>query len=532
MSEPTAGRRRSDRAALALALLALAVALSVGVVSFGKAWSTSVSAAPPPEVASLEQVQSGLTWVADKVRPAVVFIEVEGKVEPAQEYKFYPDPSPEEPPFGMPDLPEEWRRFFFGPDAPQRPSPFNPDRPQRQPQPPVGQGSGVVIDPSGYIITNNHVVGEAAKVTVRLANGESYPAEVKGTDKLSDLAVIKIEPKQPLTAAKLGDADAVKVGSFALAIGYPFGGSRSGGRFDEAMHFEPTLTLGVISATNRQIGSDMPGRPFRNLLQTDAPINPGNSGGPLVNIRGEVIGINQAIFTSGFTMGNIGVGFAIPINSQTKDIVEQLKGGAPVVRGRIGVSIEAVTEPIKHDYGVEHGVFVNEVEKDSPGDRAGVKMDDVIVKFAGKQVTSPDQFVTVVQGTKPGTTADMEVVREGKPVKLRITVEALTAESMAQKPVQAETKKLGLTVESLSAEVKEKSGLFGGVLVKAVEPLSDAARAGIRAGDIIVRIGGDPVTDVDSYQKSIAKLGKGQPLTIRIWRTGHYLTAQIESLSQ
>jgi len=525
MSEATQSRTRSDRTALALAVLALLVALAVAGAWFGKAWGTSASAAPPAEVASLEQVEKGLTWVAEKVRPAVVFIEVEAKVQDLVQR-----PGEENPQFGMPELPDPWREFFFGPDSPFQ-TPQRPQRPaQRQPQ--VGQGSGVVIDPSGYIITNNHVVGDAARVTVRLENGEYYQAEVKGTDQLSDLAVIKIEPKRPLVAAKLGDADSVKVGSLTLAIGYPFGGSRAGGRFDEAMHFEPSITLGVISATNRQIASNMTGRPFRNLLQTDAPINPGNSGGPLVNIRGEVIGINQAIYTSGLTMGNIGVGFAIPISGQNKDIIERLKGGEPVVRGRIGVSIEAVTEPIKHDYGVDHGVFVNDIEANSPAERAGVKLDDVIVKFSGKDITSQDQFVTIVQATRPGAAADMEVIRDGKPMTLKVTVEALTPEAVAQKPAEAETKKLGLTIESLSDEMKDKSGLAGGVLIKAVDPVSDGARAGLQANDVIVRIGGEPVTDLESYKKAVAKPKKGEPLTIRIWRNGHYLTAQVESLSE
>jgi len=525
MSEATQSRTRSDRTALALAVLALLVALGVAAAWFGKAWGTSASAAPPAEVASLEQVEKGLTWVAEKVSPAVVFIEVEGKVQDVVQR-----PEQQDPQFGMPELPDPWREFFYGPDSP----PQTPQRPQRPPQrqPQVGQGSGVVIDPSGYIVTNNHVVGDAARVTVRLADGEYYQAAVMGSDQLSDLAVIKIEPKRPLVAAKLGDADSVKVGALTLAIGYPFGGSRAGGRFDEAMHFEPSITLGVISATNRQIASETTGRPFRNLLQTDAPINLGNSGGPLVNIRGEVIGINQAIFTSGFTQGNIGVGFAIPMSEQNREIIERLKGGEPVVRGRIGVSIEAVTEPIKHDYGVDHGVFVNDIEANSPAERAGVKLDDVIVKFSGKQVTSQDQFVTIVQGTKPGAVADMEVIRDGKPMTLKVTVEALTPEAAAQKPVEAETKKIGLTVDSLSDEMKDKSGLTGGVLIKAVDPVSDGARAGLRPGDVIVRIAGGSVTDLESYRKAVAKPKKGEPLTIRVWRNGHYLTAQVESLSE
>ncbi len=404
MSEWTQRKDRGDRTALWLAAVALTVALGVAVIMFSMAWGEATSP-PPPQVVSLEQVQEGLTWVADKVRPTVVFIEAEGKPGPQARVPRVPMPD-------MPDLPEPWKRFFFGPEGPDS------GPPDRSPLPPVGQGSGVVIDPAGYIV-----------------------AEVKGVDKLSDLAVIKIDPKRPLSAAVLGDADKVKVGSFALAVGYPFGGSRMGGRFDEALHFEPTLTLGVISATNRQISSDMPGRPFRNLLQTDAPINPGNSGGPLVNIRGEVIGINQAIFTSGLSMGNIGVGFAIPINSRTKEIIRRLKGGEPVVRGRIGVSIEPVTEPVKHDYGVDHGVFVNEVEEGAPADKAGVKADDVIVQFGDTKVISPDQFVSLVQGTRPGTTVNMKVVRDGKTINLKITVGALEPEQLGQTMPQAPPKR-------------------------------------------------------------------------------------------
>ncbi len=518
MSEWTRRKERGDRTALWLAAVALTVALGVAVIMFSMAWGEA-PAPPPPQVVSLEQVQEGLTWVAEKVRPSVVFIEVEGKPSPQAR-------APQSPLPNMPDLPEPWKRFFFGPGGP------NANPPETNPQPMIGQGSGVVIDPSGYIVTNNHVVANAAKVTVRLSDGESYRAEVKGVDKLSDLAVIKIDPKRPLPAAVLGDADKVKVGSFALAVGYPFGGSRMGGRFDEALHFEPTLTLGVISATNRQISSDMPGRPFRDLLQTDAPINPGNSGGPLVNIRGEVIGINQAIFTSGLSMGNIGVGFAIPIDARTKKIIKRLKGGEPVVRGRIGVSIEPVTEPIKHDYGVDHGVFVNDVEKGGPADKAGVKVDDVIVQWGHTKVTSPDQFVSIVQGTRPGTKMTMKVVRDRKPVTLRITVGALKPEELGQVMPQTPPKKLGLSVKPMSDEAKAKSGLEGGVVVESVDPGSDGARAGIQPGDIIFRVGGRPVSNVADYEKVTSKLKKGEPLTIRVWRNGRYLTAQIDSLSR
>ena len=511
-------KKRLARIACTVGLLLMLVA-AVAVVTWLARPSESNAAAVPPELATLEAVQRGFNWIAEEVKPSVVFIEVEQKVSRE-------DLTGEEPELEIPDP----LREFFGPNFPW------PRRPQT-PRIPMGQGSGVIIDPAGYVLTNNHVVGEAAKVTVHLANGESYQAEVTGTDKISDLAVIKIEPDHPLKAAALGDADSAKVGSWAMAIGYPFGGSRYsgnvvGGRFDEALRFEPTVTVGVVSATNRQLESNIPGRPFRNLVQTDAPINPGNSGGPLVNIRGEVIGINQAIFTSGPWGGNIGVGFAIPINEQNKGIITSLRGGEPVVRGQLGVLVAPLTPTLQKVYGADQGVFIEEVQPDSPASRGGLKAEDVILEYKGKKVTSVDEFVTWVQNTEPETTAEIRVLRDGKPETVKVTVEALSLDIAAKKPKAAESNKLGLTVESLPREQAKEMGIAGGVRVRSVNPLSDAGRAGLQAGDVIIKINREQVTDVESYSRVVSKLKKGDPVAIRVRRADRVHTAQIERLSE
>jgi serine protease Do len=517
-------KKRRVRIAWVVLVLVPLLSLVLAATWFGRQLGSGgvAVAAPPADLQGVESVERGLEWVAEAIKPSVVFVEVEQKVQPEEQGQ------------GQ-QAPPGWQDFF----GPGLPFPFSrpeqmPQTPQRSPSfPVVGQGSGVIIDPNGYIITNDHVVGDAATVTVHLAHGESYAADVVGSDKLTDLAVIKIEPKRALVAAKLGDASEAKVGSFAMAVGYPFGGSGSHGRFDEELRYEPSVTLGVISATNREIeNSDIPGRPFRNLLQTDAPINPGNSGGPLVNMHGEVIGINQAIFTSGRSGGNIGVGFAIPIDAQSKEVVARLRGGQPVVRGRIGVEIEAVTEPIKHDYHVTYGVFVNRVEPDSPGAKAGIKADDVITSYMGKKVTSQGEFVNWVMGTKPGTAAEIGLIRNRKPMTVRVTVAELTPESIAKAPAASENRKLGLTVVPLSEEQASKAGVTGGVLVKDVDPVSDGARAGVQPGDIILKVRGEEVNDVESYRRIVDTLKAGEPLTMRVWHKGRIFTAQVDRLSE
>jgi serine protease Do len=508
-------RRRAAKIAGTVALV-LAVAVGVGALSWLiRPTEGTAGQIAPPDLATLESVERGFTWIADQVKPAVVFVEVERKVRGQELEGEGPD---------VEAIPEPFRRFF-GPDSPFEGPPRTP------PRIPIGQGSGVVIDPGGYILTNNHVVGDAAEVTVHMADGASYVAEVAGTDRISDLAVIKIEPDEALPAARLGDASAARVGSWAMAIGFPFGGSRSAGRFDEALRYEPTVTVGVVSAVERQIQSDIPGRPFRNLIQTDAPINPGSSGGPLVNIRGEVIGINQAIFTNAPWGGNIGVGFAIAIDESTKRIIEDLKRGDEVVRGQLGVLIEPLTEPLKADYGADYGVFVTEVQEDSAAERGGLRSEDVVVAYDGRRIDSVDQFVSSVQNTRPGTTVEIEVIRAGERKTLKVTVEELTLAARERQPRRVEQDRLGLAVQPVSPEDAAEMGVPGGVRVLEVHPMGDGARAGVRPGDVIVKIKAQPVNDMSDYREAVRELKPGESLTMRVWREGHMITLQLARLS-
>ncbi len=498
-----------------------AVLIPILAVVFTAMWLGKTSQAAPPgipaEVSSLESFQRGFAWVAGTIKPSVVFIEVERKVEQAERGEGQDS---------APDLHD-----FFGPGFP---FPMPRQQPQKPtPRIPIGQGSGVVVDPAGYIVTNNHVVEDAAKVTVRLEDAESYTAEIVGTDDMTDLAVIKIKPKHSLKAADLGDADQTQVGAWAIAVGYPFGSSRSGGVFDEPLHYEPTITVGVISALNRQIPSDREGHPFRNLVQTDAPINPGNSGGPLVNIRGQVIGINQAIYTnSPLGGGNIGVGFAVPINARTKRVIETLKGGAKVVRGRLGISVAPLTEAKKKVYDLDHGVLVVEVERGSAADRAGFKSEDIILEFQGQKITAQDEFVNQVQATKPGTSVEILVLRDDQQQRLKATVEALPSAEAQAKAAAVEPAKLGLVVEAVPEEVARKANLPGGVRVRSVDPVSDGARAGVEAGDIIFKVNRTEVKDLASYRKVVGDLKQGDPVVIWVWRSGHVQVLEIGSLSE
>ena len=514
MSSADVSKRRFRGIGLAAVVVVVVLAAGLTVVWLAKPPGCNADAVMPAEVAELEALQRGFTWMADTIKPSVVFIDVEQKVSTERTATEGP---------GV-EVPQPWRELI-PPDFP-----FTPRRTPTPPTPPVGQGSGVIIDPTGYILTNNHVVVGAEKVTVHLADGGTYPAEVVGTDELTDLAVIKITPKQPLVAAKLGDASEAKVGSWVMAVGYPFGGSRIGGRFDEPLRYEPTVTVGVISATDRQLSSDLPNQRFRDLIQTDASINLGNSGGPLVNIRSQVIGINQAIFTSPLSGGNIGVGFAIPINAHTKDIIGTLKGGEKVVRGQLGVLVTALTDTLRRVYGADHGVFVEEVQPDTAASLGGIKAEDIITTYAGKKVTSQGQFVNWVQNTKPGTTVKIEVLRDTKPLKLEVKLGELSPGVTAEQPTGVEHKRLGLTVEPVPGDQLGKMGIAGGVRVVSVQPLGDGARAGLQEGDVIVKVNREVVTDLESYQRALAQLKKGDPATLRVWRSGHIRTAQIESL--
>lgn len=353
-------------------------------------------------------------------------------------------------------------------------------------------GSGVLIRKEGIVLTNSHVVANTTKLTVKLADSDKeLPAEVVQTDARTDLAVVRITQKGDYPVATLGDAATVKEGDWAIAFGSPFG-------------LSSTMTVGVISAVNRRIPSPSDEFSYRDLLQTDASINPGNSGGALVNIYGEVIGINFMIYSPGDSAGSVGIGFAIPINSLTRQIIDTLVTGKAFQRGQLGVRIGDLDNTLREQYGVKDGVFVHEVMPGSAADKAGVKAEDVITAFNGTKVTSADQFVRLVEATKPGTKTTVTVFRDKKTQDLTITV-GIAGASLASNYVD----KLGLTVANVTPEIADQLGLqkATGVLVTQVKDGSPAEDAGIARGDIILRIGprnsGVEVASTDAFWAAI-----------------------------
>ena len=391
-------------------------------------------------------------------------------------------------PFGEDDqFNDFWRRFFGGP---------TPRGPQRQ----RSLGSGFIIDGDGSILTNNHVVENATKIVVKLSDDQEYEAKVIGRDAKTDIAVIKINAKSSLPAANFGDSDNLEVGEWVVAIGNPFG-------------LDSTVTSGIVSAKGRHIGQG----PYDNFIQTDASINPGNSGGPLINLRGEIVGINTAIFSR--TGGNMGIGFAIPINL-VKELLPQLRGKGKVTRGFLGVLIQKVTPEIADSLGLEkaQGALVANVSKDGPADKAGIKVGDVIIEFDGKEVKDSGDLPIIVARTAVDKKVRMKVVREKKEVVLSVAVGELKDEEVvASAPEKGE---LGLTVQRLTPQMAESLGLekSEGVVVSAVEPGSAADEAGIRRGDVLMEIDRRPIRNLDEYRKSVAGIKKGKGVLFLVRR--------------
>ena len=425
--------------------------------------------------------------LSKKMRPVVVNIsstqvsESRGQQGPQD----FGSPFGEDDPFN-----DFWRRFFGGPGGQM------PRGPQRQ----RSLGSGFIIDRDGSILTNNHVVENAQKIVVKLANEQEYEAKIIGRDPKTDIAIIKIDAKTDLNAASLGDSDRLEVGEWVVAIGNPFG-------------LDSTVTSGIVSAKGRHIGQG----PYDNFIQTDASINPGNSGGPLINLRGEVVGINTAIFSR--TGGNMGIGFAIPVNL-VKELLPQLRGKGKVTRGYLGVLIQKVTPEIAESLGMDsgRGALVANVSKDGPAEKAGVRVGDVIVEFDGKEIKDSGDLPIIVARTPVDTKSSLKVLRDKKEVTLSVRVGELKDEEVvASAPEKGE---LGLTVQRLTPQVAESLGLekTEGVVVSAVEPGSAADEAGIRRGDVIVEVDRKPIRSLDEYKKSIAAIRKGRGVLFLVRR--------------
>ena len=417
--------------------------------------------------------------LAEKVNPAVVNISTETTVR-------------------VPGTPFS---EFFGPFFGRM-----PDREMKQ----QSLGSGFIIDKDGFILTNNHVVAGADEIKVKLADGRQYKAKVIGRDPKTDLALIKISSLfKNLPTLPLGDSGKMRVGDWVLAIGNPFG-------------LGHTVTQGIISATGRIIGSG----PYDNFLQTDAPINPGNSGGPLVNLTGEVIGINSAIIASGQ-----GIGFAIPSN-MAKEIVSQLKKKGKVIRGWIGVSIQAITPDMAEAFGLKNdkGALVGEVLPNGPAAAAGVKRGDVIIAFNGKTINRMSDLPFTVAETPVGQTVPITVIRNGKKLTLHIKI-AEMAEKSAAPGATAASKDLGLTLSNITPRLRSQFGITdaSGVLVTDVLRGSLAEEAGIEPGDVIKEVNRQPVKDISDYEAALAKWEKNKPLLLLIKRKGQTFFLSIQA---
>jgi serine protease Do len=364
-----------------------------------------------------------------------------------------------------------------------------------------GTGSGFIIRKDGLILTNNHVVENAQEITVTLNDKQQYKAKVLGRDAKTDLAVIKVDAKDSLPAAALGDSQALRVGDWVMAIGNPFGLSN-------------TVTTGIVSAKGRTIGAG----PYDDFIQTDASINPGNSGGPLFNMNGEVVGINTAIFSQGG--GNIGIGFAIPANL-VKNLLPELETKGTVTRGWLGVSVQPVTPDLSRALGLEkqRGALVGDVTAQGPADKAGIQRGDVIVGYDGKKVEESASLPGLVAGTPVGKKVPVELIREGKSKTVNVAIGRLNDQTAAVEPAQDKAE-WGLAMQNIKPEERRQMGLSPneGVLVQAVKPGSPAADAGVQAGDVILQVNQSTVNSVQAVRDQVAKAKSDKPLLLLLRR--------------
>jgi Do/DeqQ family serine protease len=391
-------------------------------------------------------------------------------------------------------------RFFKKQQAP-------PQLPQAETQ---TLGSGLIFDNRGFVLTNYHVVRDVDGISVRLADGRVFDhdrVKIVGTDAKSDLAVLKLESDAPLPVATLGNSDSLKVGQWAIAVGEPFG-------------LSGTVTVGVISATGRSQLAYPDAPSYQDFIQTDAAINPGNSGGPLLNVAGEVIGINTAIHS---TMGgNVGIGFAIPINAARR-VAEQLMRKGKVTRGYLGITIQEITPSLQEALGLgtNQGVMVGSVVTGSPADRAGLKSEDVITRLDSSLVTSVAHFRTMVADLDPGTTVTLTVLRGAEQLRLSAKLVPMPESVVTEraKPSQNAVAVLGLTVRNLTSAEQKQTHARTGVKVVNVDPTSAAADAGILTDDVILDLNRQPVTDTKRFEALARPLEQAtKPVTLQLLR--------------
>jgi serine protease Do len=439
-----------------------------------------------PDINALRTLNKAYEQITQAMTPAIVSIQ-STQVVKVQMSPFFSDP---------------FFRQFFGNQA-QIP------REQRE----HGLGSGVLVTADGYILTNNHVVKNAASIKVMLSDTRTFTGKVVGADPQTDVAVIKIEGKD-LPTASLGNSSSLHVGDIVMAFGNPFG-----------LNF--TVTRGTVSALNRSEGGI---EDIQNFIQTDAPINPGNSGGALVDVQGQVVGINTAILSGqggpGGEGGFIGIGFAIPIN-MAKHVMEDLVKTGKVRRGYLGAQIRTLDEGLAHAFDVPDtsGALVEDVTSGGPADKAGLKNGDVIRKYNGQTVTDSGQLIALVTNTDPGTVVTLEILRNGKPLTVKVTLGERPSTlgvraSLGQPPAQGTLR--GITVQNLTPDMRQQFGLPAdthGVVISNLDPTSPAAQSGLQQGDVIESINREPVRSVADFER-LAAHAKGDTL-LRINRQGN-----------
>jgi len=482
-------------AAVAIALLTAGGVLRAGIIQMPDNGGNESSTKVPlkfdrdPAPIDLSNFKNGYSSVIDPALPAVVNISSTKVVKQRNQMPFFMDPF--------------FQQFFGGQMGPMQ----GQQQPQSQRE--ESLGSGVIINPDGYILTNNHVVDGAQEITVSTQSRQQYKAKLVGTDPETDIAVLKIDATN-LPTLTLGDSSNLKVGDSVFAIGDPFG-------------IGETATMGIVSATRRAMGGAI--EHYENFIQTDAAINPGNSGGALIDLHGDLIGINTAIISGENGGGNEGIGFAIPIDMAV-NVLDQIVEHGKVTRGYLGVDIQDVTPAVAQAFGLTHGggALVADVPAGGPAAKAGILRGDIILKYNGQNVTDRDELSVMTSETAPGTTVHLEIFRKGTTFEKDITLGTLPSNGKGEEAANAGpgTALKGLQVQALTPDIAQQLNLppsVNGVVVAQVDPNSSAAQSGIQQGDVIQEVNHKPVHNVDEYQAAAAGTGD-QPVLLLIYRQG------------
>lgn len=469
-------------------------------------WLGCLAGALPVQATVLWEEHGGLGTGQQPAPPA--FVELAKSLKPAvvnissKQQSEVPRPTmPRRSPFGGGEENDPFQEFFDR---------FFGGRGRRQQRPSLG--SGFIINSTGYIVTNNHVVENATEIKVTLATQEEFDATLVGRDPKTDLALIKVTSAKPLPTVPFGNSDVLEVGEWVMAIGNPFG-------------LGHTVTSGIVSAKGRIIGAG----PYDDFVQTDASINPGNSGGPLFNMRGQVIGINTAIIA-----GGQGIGFAIPVNL-AKEVLQQLHDKGSVTRGWLGVAIQKISPDMLKAFSLEdsHGALVADVMADGPAAKAGLQRGDVIIGFHGQKVQDSTELPRLVATIAPGTKVQVEFLRAGKKMTLSVTLGTLAddKETVAKAQPSDVEEQLGLRVETITPEVAKTLKLESnkGVIVSQVAPDSPAAEAGVRRGDVVREVNRQPVLDMESYAEATAQLSPKTSVLLLLERRGSSLYVVLKS---